>query len=109
MIATSKGKTERSKKFVSEYLNKVSQRPYDKDSLIELLRNKLVHNYSISDKEKGDHVKYMLEWQNPRLRLLPDVNDSTRIVINIEGFKNALNNAFLCIRVNYYHSRNIKK
>ena len=36
----------------------------------------------------------MLEWQNPRLHLLPDVNDSTRIVINIEGFKNDLNNAF---------------
>jgi hypothetical protein len=50
--------TDRSKKFVSEYLNKASAKPYDKDDLIELLRNKLVHNYSVAD-NKFQTIKSM--------------------------------------------------
>src|SRR5215470_18487395 len=41
-----KSNTHRAKKFVDEYINQVAVKQYDKDELIELLRNKLVHNYS---------------------------------------------------------------
>jgi hypothetical protein len=83
--------TERSKKFVSEYLNNVSQKPYNKDELIDLLRNLLVHNYSLTDRRKPKHNRYLLDYENP-LHHLHSENDM--VVINIDGFIKDLENAF---------------
>jgi hypothetical protein len=86
-----KSNSDRSKKFVSEYLNKVSIKPYDKDDLIELLRNKLVHNYSVTDNKTPKRQKYVLGYDEPRLHLH---KEGDVIVINIEGFITDLENAF---------------
>ena len=86
-----KSNTDRAKKFVSEYLNKVSANPYDKDDLIELLRNKLVHNYSLSDRKMPKHQKYVLDYENLNLHLH---KEDDIVVINIEGFINDLEKAF---------------
>lgn len=86
-----KTSTERSKKFVSDYLNNVALRLYDRDDIIDLLRNKLVHNYSLSDRKKPKHQKYVLEYENPQLHLH---QEDDKVVINILGFINDLENAF---------------
>jgi hypothetical protein len=83
--------TERSKKFVADYLNKVSIKKYDKDELIELLRNKLVHNYSLSDRKVPKYQRYVLDYENPKLHL--HTQDDI-VVINIEGFINDLEKSF---------------
>ena len=86
-----KTNTERSKKFVSEYLNKVSIKQYDKEALIDILRNKLVHNYSLSDRKRPKHDRYALEYEDPRLHLH---RKGDIVVINIDGFINDLKMAF---------------
>lgn len=83
--------TDRCKKFVSEYLNKVSKKPYDKKDLIDLLRNLLVHNYSLTDRRKPKHNRYMLDYENPSRHLY---QEEDMVVLNIEGFINDLDNAF---------------
>src|SRR5436190_12807125 len=55
-IPGQKDSTSRSKKFIAEYLNKVSKKSYDKDDLIYLLRNKLVHNYSLKNPKSPKQV-----------------------------------------------------
>lgn len=92
--ATRKGQktnTDRSKKFVSDYLNKVAQNKYDKDALIDILRNKLVHNYSVSDRKRPKHDRYVLGYENPEHHLH---REGDVVVINIDGFINDLKNAF---------------
>ena len=86
-----KSNTGRSKKFVSEYLNKVSAKTYDEDTIIDLLRNKLVHNYSVGDNKIPNHQKYVLEYENPQLHLH---KEGDIILVNIEGFIKDLDNAF---------------
>jgi hypothetical protein len=86
-----KSNTERAKKFVDEYLNPVASKPYDKDELIELLRNKLVHNYSLSDRNIPKHRRYQLEYLNPRLHLY---TQGDIVFINVDGFVTDLENAF---------------
>lgn len=86
-----KTNTERSKKFVSEYLNEVALNNYDKDALIDILRNKLVHNYSLSDRKRPKHDRYALDYENPKLHLH---RDGDVVIINIDGFINDLENAF---------------
>jgi hypothetical protein len=83
--------TERSKKFVAEYINKVASKAYDKDELIELLRNKLVHNYSLSDRKIPNHRRYQLEYFNPKVHLY---SQGDIVFINIDGFVSDLENAF---------------
>ena len=83
--------TERSKKFVFEYLNKVSTKEYDKDALIDILRNKLIHNYSLSDRKRPKHDRYALEYENLQLHLH---RDGDVVFINIDGFIADLKNAF---------------
>jgi hypothetical protein len=92
--STKKGQktnTDRSKRFVSDYLNKVALNKYDQDALIDILRNKLVHNYSVSDRKRPKHDRYVLEYENPKLHLH---RDGDIVVINIDGFINDLKNAF---------------
>ena len=86
-----KNNTDRSKKFVTEYLNKVALNKYDKDALIDILRNKLVHNYSLSDRKRPKHDRYVLDYENPKLHLH---RNGEVVVINIDGFINDLKNAF---------------
>jgi hypothetical protein len=89
--------TDRSKKFVVEYINQVASKPYDKDELIELLRNKLVHNYSLADPNIPKHRRYQLEYFNPRLHLY---TQGDVVFINVDGFVTDLENAF-----QYYKSK----
>jgi hypothetical protein len=87
-----KDNTSRSKKFVTEYLNKVASKRYNSDDLISLLRNKLVHNYSVFDAKIPDHPKYALEFTHPELHMR---KDGDTIFINAQGFINDLEKAFL--------------
>lgn len=105
-IRGQKKNTERSKKFVLEYLNKVSVKPYDKDALIELLRNKLVHNYSVSDKKIPNHQRYILDYENPQFHL--HVEDDI-VVINIEGFIKDLEKAFALYKSQLLSDVNFQK
>ena len=88
-----KNPTHRSKDFVAEYLNRVAKKPYDKDHLIDLLRNKLVHNYSLMDREQAKHYDYIyvLEYTHPKIHL---ERKDRMVFINIEGFINDLTEAF---------------
>ena len=101
-----KDSTGRSKKFVSEYLNKVAQKPYDKDDIIDLLRNKLVHNYSLSDRKIPKHQKYMLEYENPQFHLH---KDGDNVFVNIVGFINDLENAFKLYKSQLLSDNNFQK
>ena len=83
--------TERCKNFVEDYLNKVATKQYNKNDLIDLLRNKLVHNYSVSDIKKPKHIHYRLEWENRELHLLPYKGGLT---INLDCFIDDLEKAF---------------
>ena len=84
--------TDRSKKFVREYLNKVSFKPYDEEDLIKLLRNNLVHNYSVSDRNKPHHKRYVLSFDNPSIHLHAE---GDIVVINIEAFISDLEKSFV--------------
>ena len=105
-IRGQKNNTERSKIFVSDYLNKVSAKPYDKDELIELLRNKLVHNYSISDRKNTKHKKYALDYENQKLHLH---REKDTIFINIEGFIQDLKKAFQIYKYQLITDFNLQK
>jgi hypothetical protein len=98
--------TSRSKKFVEEYLNKVAAKPYNKNDLIELLRNKLVHNYSLHNKDNPTQVKYLLEWKYPILHLHPSKHG---ILINLEKFINELEAAFNIYKIQLQSDAGIQK
>jgi len=98
--------TDRSKKFVAEYLNKVASKPYEKDELIELLRNKLVHNYSLTNRKIPNHRRYQLEYFNPKLHLY---SQGDIIFINIDGFVTDLENAFQQYKKNLLHDAALQK
>jgi len=83
--------TDRSKKFVSEYINKVSTKPYTPEAMIELLRHKLVHNYSVADRMKPNHQTYELDYTRPKFHLK---ESNGVVVINIRGFVSDLDKAF---------------
>jgi len=101
-----KKSTERCKKFVEEYLNKVAAKPYNKNDLIDLLRNKLVHNYSLYNKDNPAHVKYLLEWKYPILHLHPSKDG---ILINLEKFINELEAAFNIYKTQLQSDAGIQK
>lgn len=100
-----KKNTERAKKFVSEYLNKVSPKQYDKDALIDILRNKLVHNYSVTDRKRPKHDRYVLDYENPQLHLH---KKDDIVVINIDGFIIDLRNAFELYKNQLHQNTNLQ-
>lgn len=59
--------------------------------MIDILRNKLVHNYSVTDRKRPKHDRYALEYENPKLHLH---RDGDIVFINIDGFIDDLKNAF---------------
>jgi hypothetical protein len=84
--------TERSKKFVTDYINKAISRRYNAHDLISLLRNNLVHNYSVVGDPRKNHGKYVLGFDRPLMHMQV-LNGYTYIayeefVIDLEeGFK----------------------
>lgn len=98
--------TDRAKKFVEEYINKVASKPYDNDELIELLRNKLVHNYSLTDRKIPNHRRYQLEYFNPKFHLY---SQDDIVFINIDGFVTDLENAFQYYKKNLMDDEALQK
>ena len=69
--------------FITEYLNKGKSVRYSANDLVEILRNKLVHNYSLSDRKNPKLNKYSLNYDNPKTHLHKE-NGMT--YINIDSF-----------------------
>ncbi len=67
--------------FINEYLNEGRIIKYSASELVDILRNKLVHNYSLSDKRKPKFKRYALNYDNPNTHLHNE-NEVTYVNIN---------------------------
>ena len=69
--------------FIDEYLNNKKTIKYSAKDLVEVLRNKLVHNYSLSDRKNPNLNKYALNYNNPNIHLHQEKGTT---YVNIDRF-----------------------
>lgn len=69
--------------FINEYLNEGKAIKYSAIELVDILRNKLVHNYSLSDKRNPNIKRYALNYDNPQTHLHTENNVT---YVNIDCF-----------------------
>lgn len=69
--------------FINEFLNEGREIKYDAIDLVDILRNKLVHNYSLSDTRNPRIKSYALNYDNPAAHLH---NENNKTYINIDCF-----------------------
>jgi hypothetical protein len=69
--------------FINEYLNAGKDLKYSASELVDILRNKLVHNYSLSDTRNPKIKRYALNYDNPKTHLH---NENNVTYVNIDCF-----------------------
>jgi hypothetical protein len=78
--------------FINEFLNEGKNTKYSATELVDILRNKLVHNYSLSDARNPRIKRYALNYDNPKTHL--HVEDNLTYV-NIDCFIGDIESALL--------------
>ena len=71
--------------FINEYINEGKVVKYAAKDLVDILRNKLVHNYSLSDTRNPKIKRYALNYDNPKTHLHTENNVT---YVNIDCFIN---------------------
>ncbi len=82
--------------FINEYLNEGKNIKYAANELVDILRNKLVHNYSLSDKRNPNIKRYALNYDNPKTHLH---NENNVTYVNIDCFVKDIEAALLLYQI----------